>query len=497
MGEHRSTAQEAEDPGTSPERLLELTEKHPQLHRLLALNPSTPDVARQWILATNPWAKKAYEQSTLTAESEVTRGTGDAGASEEGDEGEPTQAHAVVFDEDPSEADEGEPTQAQPVVVDEDPEEGGPTQAHAVVVDDGNAGSAGEPAGRPDPSADADPDSPTVWGDYPDDLLWGGSAAAAGAAAAPSRPDDSPTIARPSATTPPPAAPLGSGTSPAVPDEHRAGSPVVRVSPQSGVVPLGASAASAGTPVTAPQRVGAAGGPAAGTATASTGAPVTAPQRVGSAGAGAAGAGAPSTTAPQQPVQEGDPSSSTKKLLLAAGGCLVLGLVLLLVIALAGRALFTSGEEEYERDSTTTAAEATITEGPTSEEATTEEETPSQDPVSPAPKDAQDLAQVVSPTGNISCVLGEDGVGCSVVERSFAGDLQDCDSGPFSIQVADGDAAMACGSSFLSGEAQTLSYGSSTTVGDSACTSSSEGMTCWNVMTGKGFSVNRSGYETF
>ena len=55
----RSAAQEAGDPSTSPERLLELTEKHPQLHRLIVLNPSCPDVARQWILATNPWAKTA------------------------------------------------------------------------------------------------------------------------------------------------------------------------------------------------------------------------------------------------------------------------------------------------------------------------------------------------------------------------------------------------------------------------------------------------------
>lgn len=63
MAEPRSTAEEAGDPSTSPERLLELTEKHPQLHRLIVQNPSCPEVARQWILATNPWAKQAYEAS--------------------------------------------------------------------------------------------------------------------------------------------------------------------------------------------------------------------------------------------------------------------------------------------------------------------------------------------------------------------------------------------------------------------------------------------------
>ena len=78
MAEHLSTAEEAADPATSPERLLELTERHPQLHRLLVSNPSTPEVARQWILATNPWAKKAFEAG----------GAEDAAASAE----EPTRA---------------------------------------------------------------------------------------------------------------------------------------------------------------------------------------------------------------------------------------------------------------------------------------------------------------------------------------------------------------------------------------------------------------------
>ena len=36
----------------------------PGLHRLIVMNPSAPEVARQWILATNQWAKQAYEAGT-------------------------------------------------------------------------------------------------------------------------------------------------------------------------------------------------------------------------------------------------------------------------------------------------------------------------------------------------------------------------------------------------------------------------------------------------
>ncbi len=90
-------------------------------------------------------------------------------------------------------------------------------------------------------------------------------------------------------------------------------------------------------------------------------------------------------------------------------------------------------------------------------------------------------------------------MGCSISERDFsAGDQEDCSDGPFSIAVSSGEAAPACGTAYGSDSAETLEYGSSTTIGDVACTSRSDGMTCWNIMTGKGgFSVNRDEYTTF
>ena len=173
----------------------------------------------------------------------------------------------------------------------------------------------------------------------------------------------------------------------------------------------------------------------------------------------------------------------------------MLALLLVLVSALVGRAWYTSNQEEQQAGSSTTATQEPTTEPETT---TTQEETPSKEPISPAPEGSQDLTELRSPTGNIVCKLSEDTASCSVLERNFEdSSLEDCEAGPFSIQVAAGDAALDCGSSFLSDSAQTLEYEDSAVHGDMACTSRFDGMTCWNTMTGKGFTVSRSMYETF
>ena len=323
----RSAAQEAGDPSTSPERLLELTEKHPQLHRLIALNPSCPDVARQWILATNPWAKKAYEQSLEAPEDE----SGSA-ANEIADEG--------------ADEDDLEPTALHPVVPDE-------PAAH----DDPS------PAPPPEPAPE-DAEAVSAWGDFDDASLWGRTA-----------------VAAPSAE---PAA---------------AGSSSVRISQDAGVVPLGPAAAE--RPAAPTAAFPAVAAPAAAT-------PAVAP-----------GVSAPVSAAPVGPVpagaEQGDEGFGfSRRTWFACGGCLLLALVLMVVLALGGRALLAGDEDEYQRDSSTTAQEAP-SEQPAEEE-TTEE--PSQDPVSPAPEGAQEMTELRSPTGNISCLLEEDTVSCTQIGRA-------------------------------------------------------------------------------
>ncbi|HEX7351686.1 hypothetical protein [Brachybacterium sp.] len=389
MAEPRSAAEEAGDPSTSPERLLELTEKHPQLQKLIVLNPSCPEVARQWILATNPWAKQAYEKSLAPAT---------------------------------------------------DPEPG---------------------AGAEEDEEDRD--AVSVWGD----------------------------LGTPSASSGSDAAPASS----------------VRIARNAGVVPLGPAASStAATPQpapTAPTAFPAPAAPPAPRAPESTPAPAAssaAPAAPGPRGASPAPGGPAVAPAPApgfagSTTETDDDGSRTRvRALWACGGCLVLALLLVIVAALAGRAWLGGDEEQYQRDSSTTSAQEAPTEEP-SEEAT--EETPSQDPVSPAPDDAQEMTALSSPTGNITCLLEEDSVACSVVDRDFSeAGLEDCSDGPFSIMVAEGEATADCGSSYLSDSAETLEYDQSATYGDMACTSRFDGMTCWNTMTGKGFMVNRATYET-
>ena len=426
MAEHRSTAEEAVDPGTSPERLLELTERHPQLHRLIVSNPSTPEVARQWILATNPWAKQAPDEATPDE---------DAGGEDSAEEG------AAEDEDDP---DEGEPTQLHQAVPDERPEE--------------------DPAEDPDEEPD---DSASAWGDFPEALVWGGAGAAgaAGAAAA-----HDPEASEPSVTPPPaPPAQRAPVPQPAQGTESAAGpsspSSTVRLSPQASVVPLGAAtgpSAAAGAQNAAP-------GPAA---------------------------AAPAAAAVAADDEDEDDDGSRRKAWIACGGCLVLALLLLLVIGLGARALLSSPEDEgYTRDSSTTSEESASEDAA---EEPTEEETTEEDPVSPAPEGAQEMNALRSPTGNISCTLEEDSVSCSLEDSDYSGaGLEDCGDDPFTISVAGEEAGRACGDSVLSDSAETLEYESSAVRGDMACTSRSDGMTCWNTMTGHGFMVNRASYETF
>lgn len=391
----RSAADEARDPTTSPDRLLELTQKHPQLQGLIVTNPSCPEVAKEWILATNPWAKGLHDQQ---------------------------QGSAV---------DEGS-------AIPEPESAAGPDVAAGSEV-------AEEPESAPGPETARDPDAVSAWGDL---------------------------FEQPPAPTPGPSA-----DEPAAPEPEPSAeqSPSVHVTSDSGVVPLGPAVGPAPT---------AALPPVAATGAATTGA---------APGAAMTGA-APQAAAPPPRAQDEDTTSGGRRWIwLACGGCLILAIVLLIAAIFGGRALLSGDDETYQRPASDTATEQT--EEPTAEE-TTEEE-PEPDPVSPAPEGAAEMDALSSPTGNITCSLDGETVGCSVADRDFSeAGLEDCSEGPFSIQVADGEASSACGQSFADDSAPALEYGDSAVSGEVACTSEFDGMTCWNTQTGNGFFVNRVTYET-
>ncbi|WP_341854726.1 hypothetical protein [Brachybacterium sp. GPGPB12] len=326
MAEHRSTAEEAADPGTSPERLLELTEKHPQLHRLIVMNPSAPEVARQWILATNQWAKQAYEAGTEQSDED-----------DDLDEGEPTQPHQVVPDEEPEPA---------------DPEQTAVQESQSAEE---------RPASASQPGLD---DDASAWDEVPEALVWGTAAgatgaAAAGAAGAGAAGADASADERPG-TTPPPAPPAREahvgGPAPAARPSPSAqpaaeGSSSVRLSPKASVVPLGAAPAAQTSPTSQTSPAPRPGSPTrqmpAVAASAAAGAAASShptdrqspygqqqypygeqgPASPGPASQGPASAPPPVGRPPQEEHDSDD--GDRKRALIACGGRLVLALILL------------------------------------------------------------------------------------------------------------------------------------------------------------------------
>ena len=108
---------------------------------------------------------------------------------------------------------------------------------------------------------------------------------------------------------------------------------------------------------------------------------------------------------------------------------------------------------------------------------------------------------VDTPSKNISCILSNEGVGCSILERNYASSgMQDCPDREFSIVALAGRTEVRCGEEYLGQPGDTfhtLEYGETTMFSDYACTSQSKGMTCWNTITGRGFTISRKSLIRF
>ena len=139
-----------------------------------------------------------------------------------------------------------------------------------------------------------------------------------------------------------------------------------------------------------------------------------------------------------------------------------------------------------------------------STEATTESEAasvPSSGPTLPASTKTYSYQYVETPSKNISCVLYDEGVGCSILERTYASSgMQDCSDREFSIVVLANRTEVRCGEEYLGKPGDTfhtLQYEQTTTFSDYACTSQTRGMTCWNTITGRGFTISRESHIRF
>lgn len=189
---------------------------------------------------------------------------------------------------------------------------------------------------------------------------------------------------------------------------------------------------------------------------------------------------------------------------------LVILLAIVLTVALVVIGYFLLSGMRAENSSPATTAEGNVpsreTDTPTEREPQDEgsaegDDTPLVDsdlPVQfPAPESALDLTHIASPSGNITCELGEEAVTCTINSHNFENsNLQTCGAGPLTLTAELDDAGIDCSAQQVSSAgAVPLSYADYATYGNSACVSSQFGVACWNTVSGASFGVAREGYQ--
>ncbi len=114
----------------------------------------------------------------------------------------------------------------------------------------------------------------------------------------------------------------------------------------------------------------------------------------------------------------------------------------------------------------------------------------------PAPSNALEVAHVMSPSGNITCMFSSEQVRCTILSYSFTDpSIATCSESPVSLDTTDGMPSVGCsGAPVSSTGATALSYDDYAKYGDSACYSTEFGISCWNTRTGSAFAVAREGF---
>lgn len=211
--------------------------------------------------------------------------------------------------------------------------------------------------------------------------------------------------------------------------------------------------------------------------------------------------GAPSASKPATAADYGgsDDEAAPKK---RTGGPSALGIIfsILVVVAIALLAVviyvFTRGFETPNPSPTTPpAAQA----APTTASPTTPSPSPSTTEAVryPAPVNAQQLTAFTTPSGNISCSFSSTDVSCVINSNDWAaGNYASCSGNSHGTLSISGDSAtQSCGTAGPTG-ATGLTYGQYAANGDYACSSTADGVSCWNTKTGASFALARGGWMT-
>ncbi len=109
-----------------------------------------------------------------------------------------------------------------------------------------------------------------------------------------------------------------------------------------------------------------------------------------------------------------------------------------------------------------------------------------------------------TPSGNIACILSDEGARCDIAKRDWnaprpAGCPGQMDYGQgLTVEDGDGPGTVVCaGDTTLDPSAPVLDYGESTSVGDFTCTSEEDGVTCRDDGDNRGFFISKQAYELF
>ncbi|OKL46874.1 hypothetical protein BSR28_05460 [Boudabousia liubingyangii] len=118
----------------------------------------------------------------------------------------------------------------------------------------------------------------------------------------------------------------------------------------------------------------------------------------------------------------------------------------------------------------------------------------------PAPSGSVIAPAFSSPSGNISCIMTEDVTYCSIRERDYLKEGAGACNGVFGLRInKEGDALQTCNDELakkVQPNAPTLVYGTSAANQHYACTSDPAGISCWNLRTGKAFTMRRADFAT-
>lgn len=117
----------------------------------------------------------------------------------------------------------------------------------------------------------------------------------------------------------------------------------------------------------------------------------------------------------------------------------------------------------------------------------------------PVQSGAKSWTAFLTPSGNILCDMeGSDQVACEIGTHDWANQPSaSCPEGIASgMIITASDNAESCMELEDATIQGTLDYGQSTTNGTFACTSTADGVTCWNTRTGASFAISKAGWMT-